>query len=770
MLKRKYGKGLIVIAICLSVIAVIRISAEPILEGVSFSSALYDKDGKLMRLTLAGGEVYRLYVPVENISDKFKEAVLMYEDKWFYFHFGVNPVSLIRAAVFFISGGNKPVGASTVTMQTARMIYDINSKSVSGKLKQIFAAVWLEIKYSKKDILEAYFNLAPYGHNIEGAEAAALIYFNVHAKDLTLFESFALAVIPQNPNGRVLTSAKGAEKSLESRKRIFPLWVKKHPEDKSYEKIINMPVLARKPQELPFFAPHFTDYLLSLGYRGNILTTLDADYQELMENAVETYVTQGKRIGINNAAALLIDYENMEVKAYVGSADYFNDDIQGQVNGVAAMRSPGSVLKPLIFGLGMDQGIIHPKSMMKDAPKRFGSYSPENSDRGFMGPIFAVDALNYSRNIPAIDLLNKLKPSSFYNALYDSGIRNLKDESFYGSALAIGGFEASMEDIVKIYAGIANFGKLKCINYLRDIKCEEFEYAALSPEAAFLTMDMLYYNVKPSSFKGRDDVAWKTGTSYAFRDGWTAGIFGKYVLAVWVGNFDGSGNIAFMGRSSAGELFFQIVAAMKYFERTSYGKKIPPKILNVRQVEICSASGDLPNEFCPETESGYFIPGVSPIKVTDVFRQIPIDRKTGLRACYHDPKTSDLKVYEFWPSDINDLFIKSGIRKLTPPKFVPDCDINTVSYTGRIPLITAPADKTVYNMYNGDLKDIPFTASADSDADMLYWFVDNRLAGSASPRDTFFWKSSVGEHLLTVTDNLGRSSSVNFSVEILPER
>ncbi|MDE7169675.1 MAG: transglycosylase domain-containing protein, partial [Mucispirillum sp.] len=224
MLKKKYGKGLIVIAICVSAMAVIRISAEPILEGVSFSSALYDKDGKLMRLTLAGGEVYRLYVPIENISDKFKETTLIYEDKWFYFHFGVNPVSLIRAAVFFISGGNKPSGASTVTMQTARMIYDINSKSVSGKLKQIFAAIWLEIKYSKKDILEAYFNLAPYGHNIEGAEAAALIYFNVQAKDLTLFESFALAVIPQNPNGRVLTSAKGREKSLESRKRIFPLW------------------------------------------------------------------------------------------------------------------------------------------------------------------------------------------------------------------------------------------------------------------------------------------------------------------------------------------------------------------------------------------------------------------------------------------------------------------------------------------------------------------------------------------------------------------
>ena len=658
--KLLYNTVILISAVLILAVLILKITANPLLKNVSFSTAIYDSDKHLLRLTLANDGIYRVYKPLNEISPKLQEAALLYEDRWFYYHFGLNPISLGRAFLSFVKNDSRPLGASTITMQLARLKYNINSKTISGKLKQIFYALIIEIRHDKKEILEAYLNLAPYGHNIEGAEAASLIYFNVNSKDITLFESITLAVIPQNPAKRVPTSKKGMQLGIESRKRIFPLWIKHHKEDISLLSLLDMEVSVRHPKNLPFAAPHLTDYLLSRGIRGSIYSTIDMNKQKLLENTVSEYIINNKSKGINNAAVMLLNYKTMEVVSYIGSSDYFNSEIYGQVNGIEAMRSPGSVLKPFIFGLAVEKGLIHPKSMMKDAPKQYGAYSPENADRGFMGPLFARDALIHSRNIPAIELLTKLPKSSFYDFLYYSGVENLQPEEYYGTALAIGGFEVTMENVVKMYAGLANFGEEKCINYMKDLRCEDDSYRIFSKEAAFLTIDMLYYNPKPSSVFDNDNIAWKTGTSYAFKDAWTAGILGDYVLAVWVGNFDGTGNTAFLGRTSAGTLFFNIASVLKYNENVVYYKQKPDEMLNVKEVDICVPTGDLPNKYCKNIEKGYFIPGVSPIKVTDVFRAVPIDKKTGLRACFYDKETTEMKVYEFWSSDINKLFKKSG--------------------------------------------------------------------------------------------------------------
>lgn len=765
--KYLYNTVILISAVLIFTVLILKITAKPILENVSFSTAVYDNDKKLMRLTLANDGIYRVYKPLNEISYKLQEATLLYEDRWFYYHFGVNPVSLFRAFFSLLKNDQRPLGASTITMQLARLKYNINSKTILGKFKQIFYALLLEIRYSKQDILEAYLNLAPYGHNIEGAEAASLIYFNINASDITLFESITLAVIPQNPVKRVPTSKIGMKQGIESRKRIFPIWLKYHPEDESLLSLIDMEVSVRHPKNLPFAAPHFTDYILSRGIRGSIYTTLDMRKQRLIENTVSEYIINNKHKGIHNAAVMLLNYKTMEVVSYIGSADYFNSEIYGQVNGIEAMRSPGSVLKPFIFGLAIDEGLIHPKSMMKDAPRQYGAYSPENADRGFMGPLFARDALIHSRNIPAIELLTKLPKSSFYDFLYYSGVENLQSEEYYGTALAIGGFEVTMENVVKMYAGLANFGEEKCIDYFQDLKCEEDGYRMFSKEAAYLTVDMLYYNPKPSPIFENDYIAWKTGTSFAFKDAWTAGILGDYVLAVWVGNFDGTGNPAFLGRTSAGSLFFNIASALKYNENITFSKQKPDEMLNIKEVDICAPTGDLPNKHCKNLEKGYFIPGVSPIKVTDVFRAIPIDKKTGLRACYYDKDTTEMKVYEFWPSDINNLFKKSGIQKIQPPKYMPGCKISITANTGNPPRILSPASESTYSIYNDNKKDIAFIISADSDAETLYYFIDNRFVGSSDIHSSFFWQPVLGSHKLTVTDNLGRSNSVNFKVTLL---
>lgn len=584
--KLLYNTVILISAVLILAVLILKITANPLLKNVSFSTAIYDSDKHLLRLTLANDGIYRVYKPLNEISPKLQEAALLYEDRWFYYHFGLNPISLGRAFLSFVKNDSRPLGASTITMQLARLKYNINSKTISGKLKQIFYALIIEIRHDKKEILEAYLNLAPYGHNIEGAEAASLIYFNVNSKDITLFESITLAVIPQNPAKRVPTSKKGMQLGIESRKRIFPLWIKHHKEDISLLSLLDMEVSVRHPKNLPFAAPHLTDYLLSRGIRGSIYSTIDMNKQKLLENTVSEYIINNKSKGINNAAVMLLNYKTMEVVSYIGSSDYFNSEIYGQVNGIEAMRSPGSVLKPFIFGLAVEKGLIHPKSMMKDAPKQYGAYSPENADRGFMGPLFARDALIHSRNIPAIELLTKLPKSSFYDFLYYSGVENLQPEEYYGTALAIGGFEVTMENVVKMYAGLANFGEEKCINYMKDLRCEDDSYRIFSKEAAFLTIDMLYYNPKPSSVFDNDNIAWKTGTSYAFKDAWTAGILGDYVLAVWVGNFDGTGNTAFLGRTSAGTLFFNIASVLKYNENVVYYKQKPDEMLNVKEVSL----------------------------------------------------------------------------------------------------------------------------------------------------------------------------------------
>lgn len=745
---------------------ILKITAKPILENVSFSTAFYDNESHLLRLTLAQDGIYRLYTPLENISPYLQEATLMYEDNYFYYHFGINPVSVIRAVYSLFQNDGRPFGASTITMQLARLKYNINSKSFFGKLNQMFHAVLLEIQYSKKDILEAYFNLAPYGHNIEGVEAASAIYYNIPSKDMTLFESFALVIIPQNPNNRAPTTKEGMAESIKSRKRLFPIWVKNHKEDEKLSSIIDMEILVRPPSQLPFRAPHLTDYLLSRGLRGHINTTINLQMQTLLEDSIKRYIIENRNIGIYNASAVLLNHETMEITAYVGSADYFNNEIEGQVNGIEAMRSPGSVLKPFIFALGIDNGLIHPKSLMKDAPRQYGAYSPENSDRGFLGPLFAQDALIHSRNIPAIELLTKLPKSSFYDLLYYSGVENLQPEEFYGTSLAIGGFEVTMENVAKMYAGLANFGEEKCINYQTDIKCEEEPYQLFSKEASFLVMDMLSHNPPVIDSFANDFIPWKTGTSYAFRDAWSAGILGKYVLVVWVGNFNGQGNNAFLGRTSAGKLFFQTALALKYNTNEKFMKLIPKSRLNIKEVEICSPTGDLPNKYCPHKELGYFIPGVSPIKVTDVYRSIPIDKATGLRACSFDNKTTEMQVFEFWPSDIYQLFKQSGIQIKQPPQFMPGCKIEYSANTGNPPQIILPSENSVYNITRNK-KDIYFKVNADNDAKILYYFIDNRFIGKQDAGETFFWRADIGRHTLTVTDNLGRSSSSNFTVDIL---
>lgn len=807
------------------VLVAIRLWPRPSLaQQISSSQAFLAENGELLRLTLADDHQYRVWTPLKDISPQLAQAVLLYEDRWFYWHPGVNPQALIRAAFRTYSGGQQQ-GGSTVSMQLARLFYGLNTKTPSGKLRQMGLAVWLELRYSKRDILEAYLNLAPYGSNVQGAGAASLIYFGKAANQLSIAEALTLAVIPQQPNRRA--GSKALLSSIDAPKqRLLNRWLKHYPLDETQARLANLPVHFQRMQDLPFRAPHFVDMLLQQnamlsGSEDNqartsenkqIRTSINLNLQTLIERQTRQYLQEVSNKGIKNAAALLIDPNTMEVKAWLGSADYFNVAIEGQVNGVLAKRSPGSTLKPFIYALAMDQGILHPASILKDAPTDFGPYTPENFDNQFRGPITAQDALIHSRNIPAVWAATQLHSPSLYSFLKMAGVSQLKSEDHYGLALVLGGGEISMEELTGLYAMLARGGRLQPLQYLKtaeplqnpkiappsfawdQVNCHKasaksthpFAIACdrqiisqdkmatqhtssegtqlISPEASFIALDMLRHNPRPGEdayYNSGWPIAWKTGTSWGFRDAWSVGTVGPYVLAVWIGNFDSRGNPAFVGIDAAAPLFFRIADGLYLNKPSNIPATKPPA--GVSQVLVCSASGDLPNIWCPQTSKTWYIAGKSPIKVSQLHQPVAISHKTGQPVCPpYQANQVRMEVMEFWSSDMQKLFRQAGLPRRSPPK----CQ---QGFQTQAPDITSPLRHVAYQLRASQPETtIPLQAKAAAQVRTLFWFDDNRYIGSSDPQVALAYRpTDAGIHTIRVVDDQGQVAEREMLVDWL---
>ena len=773
---------------------------KPSLYGdIAFSTLVTDREGRPLKLVPATDGRYRLFTPLDDIAPAVREGTLLYEDRGFYRHVGVDPPALARAAWTTYVRRSRVVGGSTITMQLARLRFDLDTRTVFGKLVQSARALQLERHYGKNEILEAYLNLAPYGGSIEGIGTASRVYFDKPASSLGLGEALALVVIPQNPTDRFPVSAAGRAELLAARDRLLAAWASK-ADDADIETLARarlVPAFA-SPSQLPSHAPHFVRDHVPKDGRPQVRTTLDRDLQGLVETRVADHVELRRRDGIANAAAMLVETQEMEVLALVGSAGFLDEAIAGQVNGARARRSPGSTLKPLLYALALDEGLIHPMTLLEDAPRRYAAYTPENFDRGFMGPVFARDALIHSRNVPAVGLLADLGVERFRDWLQSAGVTEMRSAADYGLALALGGSEITMGELVRLYATLAVGG------VSRDLVVEPGSAAGtpqrlLSPEASFLVLDMLRDVARPGPpARDPDDrgvIAWKTGTSFGFRDAWSVGVVGNYVLAVWVGNFDGSANPAFVGREAAAPLFFAIADSLgvnkRQREPTAVARSLgtgqarplrsrdaepgwlaengAARNLNVKRVEVCATTGDLPGPHCPRTTRSWFIPGVSPIKVSSVYRAIDIDRRTGLRSCGADADT-DRVVYEFWPSNLQAVFRRAGIAIRRPPPWSPGCGLDETSATGFAPRIRSPQRSLVYHAAapGATEGEVLFSAVADGDVRRMFWFVDHRLVASTVPGENYFWTPRTGRFTVRVVDDLGRADSEPIRVDAFP--
>ena len=816
--RRRFGAGVyvgasvIAVAVVATVTIALRLGPHPTLASrVASSTAITAADGTLLRLTLAEDGQYRLWTPLDHISPLLVEATLLYEDRQFFRHPGVNPFALGRAAARTYLGGDRRVGGSTLTMQLARRLWGVSSRTVSGKLVQIARALQLEAQYSKRDILEAYLNVAPYGGNIEGAGAASAIYFRRPAAALTLAEALTLAVIPQSPTRRGGAAQRGGEDEgavgLErARNGLLARWTARDgaPAAKGNPTSFAWPRL-RRPDDLPFAAPHFVDRVMSEPQpatphgttASERRTTLDPRLQRLLERHVRAYVARQHRKGIDNAAALLVDARVPAVRALVGSANFFDPRINGQVNGTRARRSPGSTLKPFAYALGLDQGVIHPATMLRDVPTAFAAYSPENFDGRFAGPLSAKEALIRSRNVPAMTVAGRLARPTLYGLLRSAGVDLPFPEDHYGLGLVLGTGEVTMEELVSLYAALANRGVARPLLWRLDDERARATATAANPlaardtpsdgvrlfseESAFLIRDMLSDNPRPTTRLAAAaetlpvDVAWKTGTSWGFRDAWAVGLFGPYVLAIWVGDFSGAGNPAFVGAEAAAPLFFQIVDSIAaqhpvpgvdlYTHRATAPR-------TVRRVEVCAVSGGLPTAHCPHRRSSWFIAGRSPIEPCAIHRTVALDAE-GRRTCALGPPTVRTEVFEVWPSDLAKLFSTAGLPRRPLPSAAPGCD-EVESPRGAAPRITSPLAGVTYTLRPsrgeraaGDT--VALQAVTDGDASGVYWFADQAFLGRSARGSTLFWQPGhPGSFMVRAVDDLGRADARAVAIEAQP--
>jgi penicillin-binding protein 1C len=763
---RRWRWAALVLLAITALLLLLRIAPHASLQQrVPVSSAVYADKGELLWLTLAADQQYRLWTPLDQVSPEYLQALRLYEDRHFGWHLGVDPAAMVRATLS--TAGGQRQGGSTITMQLARMLYRLNTRTVTGKLHQITCAVWLEMRYSKRDILEAYVNLAPFGGNVQGVGAASLVYFGKPAARLTFAEALTLAVIPQSPRARGLMGKESA--ALRSaRLQLLHDWMHRYATAQEAAVAASQPLSIGGVKQLPFLAPHLATDLLADSKPGTAMhTTVDLVRQQLLDKSVAQYIASVRDQGVTNAAALLVDTRSMAVRALVGSADFHNAEIAGQVNAITARRSPGSALKPFIYGLAIDQGLIHTQTVLKDAPTAFGAYSPENFDGAFVGPVTAHDALIASRNIPAVGLASRLAQPSLYQFLKSAGVSRMASEKHYGLALALGGGEVTMDELAGLYAMLANAGLYAPIHYRADAQDAQ-PLRLLSVEAAFMVRSMLADNPRPDGQPaGRTAVAWKTGTSWGFRDAWAAGIFGPYVLIVWVGNFDGSSNPAFVGTRIAAPLFFRIVDALHETSAQPDRMLYPPP--GVLQVEVCAASGDLPNADCPRRSHAWYIPGKSPIRVSTIHRRIGIDTRTGLRACIDTPARfirSD--VYEFWPSDLQRLFALAGMPRRRPPE--DRCTGRSADVSAAAPEIVSPASGVTYQLrrIHGESEVLRLNATASPDVRVLYWFADGAFLGSSSPSVPLEWRPTrSGQISVSAVDDAGATAVRAVRVSVL---
>ena len=727
-----------------------------------YSKVVYACDGTMLAVNLSDDFKWRIKIHLDEVSSELIKAIIEKEDNWYRWHCGVNPVSLVRALFQNLSGKHRISGASTITMQVARML-DPAERTYTNKFLEMFRALQLELHYSKDEILEMYFNLLPYGGNIVGVKSASYIYFNRPPVKLSLSQSIILTIIPNNPNRLRL------DKDPANLIKLRNKWIRNFTSKNIFtsqelKDALEEPVLQNR---YSFFtrAPHFCRFIEKKFSGNEIRTSLKPSIQLHSEQILAGYIDRIRTKGISNGAVIIVDNKTYSVVGYCGSGDFNDTSSQGQVNGITALRSPGSALKPALYAMAFDNGVLTPSMRLYDIPTVFNGFEPENFDQKFRGSVTASYALVNSLNVPAVQLLQKAGYDNFISLLDKSGFSEIsKNKSSLGLSMIIGGCSVRLEQLTRLYTAFAHDGFLYNLNYLNEMPSEKSKGVKLfSPGASFMIASILSSHQRPDfpndllSQTNLPAIAWKTGTSFGKRDAWAVGFNPDYTIGVWLGNFDGRGASDLTGAGIAVPLLFDLFNTIDYKPDKVWFDK-PGDLL---ERYVCSESGMLPSVNCTNLEKDFYINKSSPNQTCDLYKACWVDKKETVMYCPGCLPDSGYKkiYYPSYPPELTVWFLKNKVQIKMPPPHNPLCQS---MHSGNGPVILSPVKNFEYYIEEGKSQQMMLQAASDPSVKQHFWYIDDMFYKKCRPGDKIFFTPNNGATKIGCLDDLGRESSITI--------
>ncbi len=729
-----------------------------------YSRAVFSRDEQLLRVWLTKDQQFRFEPSRDPLPKKYVTALLAFEDRRFWIHPGIDPLSVIQSTIVNVKARGVKRGGSTITMQLARLS-NPNTRSFISKVNEAFRALKIEFWYTKKRQLQLYAAHVPMGGNIVGIEAASFRYFGKSPKELTWAEASLLAVLPNAPGMIDVTRKRPA--LLEKRNRLLAILKDRHKLTNSeYALAIDEP-LPERVSRIPFEAPHFCRFAMSQSKKATIHSTLDRTIQKRLEEEIVRYRYTLNSFGVKNLSVLICDVPSGELLAYAGSQDYYDMAGLGQVDGIQARRSPGSVLKPVLTAAILDRGPFTPTSLIQDVPTYYGTFAPMNADHQFDGIVPLNQALIRSLNVPFVRLLDYCGAEQFYSVLTRSGVKFSEPASTYGLSLILGGAEMSLWELAQLYGALARDGAVRSLKYDRSLKDSVID-TLCSEGSAGLTRAILADLVRPefeqyrASFSGKKGtIAWKTGTSYGQKDGWAIGFTGKLLIGVWVGNFTGEGNPAIGGAQSAAPLLFSLFNA---FPREN-DQITSTDTTKMDVVKICPESGFPAGELCPHAVERYLPKGRICEEPCRFHKVLSIDSATGEQLCSScwNSRVVRHDTLLILPPAARLYQIKRGLAVDSIPPHNPTC--SAVRSDRALELIYPTNGIRVFvpRNFGGVREKLYFSAAhRRSDAE-LFWYLDNHYIGSTVGTAKLMLDSiTIGKHTLFVQDGDGSRVSCSF--------
>ena len=709
-----------------------------------YSTLVLAADGTLLHAFLNQNDKWRMPTQLEEITPQLRQTILFKEDKYFYYHPGFNPVSMLRAAVRNAVTGRRTSGASTVTMQVVRLLQP-RQRTYASKIIETLRAIQLELHYSKDEILQLYLNLIPYGGNVEGIKSASVLYLGKNPQLLSLAEIAALTIIPNRPSSLRL----GVQNVAVVRERNK--WLERFRtaqlfDNQSIDDALREPLNARR-RDAPRDAPHLSIRLKNQQPGQSIIkTSIVPNRQRQTEQLVRNYANRLRSYNIHNSAVLVINNKTAQIETYVGSAGFEDATDGGQVDGIRAVRSPGSTLKPLLYGLAFDRGLLTPKTILNDVPTNFGGFEPENFDHHFNGKVTVAFALANSLNIPAVKTLQFIGTASLVEVLKKAGFETIKKNAKdLGLSMILGGCGTTLEELTRLFAGFE----------------PSSSSTVLSPEAKYLVTQILSQTTRPDLPNNYDNtyhlprIAWKTGTSYGKKDAWSIGYNQNYTVGVWVGNFSGEGVPELSGANTATPLLFDVFNALDYNSTARGGRPGA----NLQKRKVCAESGDVPSEFCTHQILDYHIMGVSKYKKCEHLKWVFTNAQNTLSYCTACLPDSGYqrKLYPNLSPDLVEYYQQNRFSYNQIPPHNPAC---TRILTADAPKITSPNDGSTYYIDPAEPQQLQLSCQAQNDVKEIYWYLNDNLYQKSSPLRPVFFTPKPGQTKISCADDKGRNAEI----------